>query len=190
MCPDASEGRKKGKKASKITQNSLFGCIRMLLYTIRICSDGIQILFSFIRIQISINEYLTLYLCCMAPKNTPELIERARKNLLEGRYGQFDLIPALIPVSLLLTEKPRQLRRLISSQMEVPLEAVRYRTFISWLARFRARQSLISQPQPRPEHQPAPPITKPIDWKSFQASTPRPRETDAGALISFPTYDA
>jgi hypothetical protein len=190
MYPDASEGIKKGKKASKITRNSLFGCIWMLLYTIRICSDVIQILFSFIRIQIFINEYLTLYLCCMAPKNTPELIERARKNLLEGRYGQFDLIPALIPVSLLLTEKPRQLRRLISTQMEVPLEAVRYRTFISWLARFRARQSLISQPQLRPEHPPAPPITKPFDWKSFQASNPGPRETDAGALISFPTYDA
>ncbi len=181
---------KKGKNASKITRNSLFGRIRMLLYTIRKCSDVIQILFSFIRIQISINEYLTLYLCCMPPKNTPELIERARKNLLEGRYGQFDLIPALIPVSLLLTEKPRQLRRLISTQMEVPLEAVRYRTFISWLARFRARQSMISQSQPKPEQPPAPAITKPMDWKSFQASNPGPRESDTGALISFPTYDA
>jgi hypothetical protein len=126
----------------------------------------------------------------MAPKNTPELIERARQNLLEGHYGQFDLIPALIPVSLLLTEKPRQLRRLISTRMEVPLEAVRYRTFISWLARFRARHASIHEgsntsiPSNPPPHIPPSP-----HWKSFQASDPGPRETDAGSLISFPTYD-
>ena len=125
----------------------------------------------------------------MAPKNTPELIERARQNLLEGRYGQFDLIPALIPVSLLLSEKPRQLRRLISTRMEVPLESVRYRTFISWLTRFRARQSMINQSQPQTEHHSTPLTGNPIDWKDFQASIPERKDPDEGALLSFPTYE-
>jgi hypothetical protein len=117
------------------------------------------------------------------------LLAQARDNLVEGCYGQFDLVPALFPLPLLLQEKPRQLRRMIAARLEVPLEQVRYRTFISWLARFRARHASISQQQGQDVDAASFRETKPLDWKGFQASTPERKDPDPGTLLSFPAYD-
>lgn len=128
----------------------------------------------------------------MPHPRTEELVERARVNLLDARYGQFDLIPALIPLPALLQEPPRQVRRLIAARLSVPEERIRYRTFLSWLARFRQRQALLRDTPPA-----APPPSTPVrdrpgtaaDWRAFQASEPRRQEGEGGTAIAFPRYD-
>lgn len=125
------------------------------------------------------------------PSLTPGTVERARTNLLEARYGQFDLIPALIPLPSLLQEKPRQVRRLIAARLEIPEERIRYRTFISWLARFRRRHAALPPKNDSPtettqEPRPSEPAA---DWRSFRASEPQRQGTAEGTTIAFPRYD-
>ena len=125
----------------------------------------------------------------MAQEPQATWLAQARDNLVEGCYGQFDLMPALFPLPVLLQEKPRQLRRMIAAKLELPLEQVRYRAFISWLARFRARHAAISQQQGPDANAVTFQATKTLDWKGFEASTPERRDPDPGTLISFPAYD-
>jgi hypothetical protein len=125
----------------------------------------------------------------MAFEPPSTMLTQARENMIAGCYGQFDLIPALFPQSILLYEKPRQLRRMIAVKLDVPLEQVRYRTFISWLARFRARHASMAVQQSSAMNMPTVQPAPPVDWKSFQASAPERRNPESDVLLSFPTYD-
>jgi hypothetical protein len=125
----------------------------------------------------------------MAFEPSSTLLTQARDNLVAGCYGQLDLIPALFPLSVLLHEKPRQLRRMIAIKLDVPLELVRYRTFISWLARFRARHASMIAQQASAMNMTPVQSAPPVDWKAFQASAPERRDPESDVLLSFPTYD-
>jgi hypothetical protein len=130
-----------------------------------------------------------MYICSMAFEPPSTMLTQARDNLVAGCYGQFDLIPALFPLSILLHEKPRQLRRMIAIKLDVPLEQVRYRTFISWLARFRARHASMTVQKGSAMVMPPVQSGPPVDWKAFQASAPERRDPESDVLLSFPTYD-
>lgn len=123
------------------------------------------------------------------------LHERARANLLGEEYGKFDLIEELLPASMLLNARPRQIRRRIAEELQLPVEAVPYKTFSSWLGRYRARQvrsgwmpgsGISAYPggmHPAPGSAPAP-----EDWRSFVASEPRQAVNPDEPLMTFPDY--
>jgi len=133
----------------------------------------------------------------MIPGDT--LLARARQNLLGEGYGKFDLIEELLPPAWLLSARPRQIRRRIAEELQLPLEAVPYKTFMSWLTRFRARRpgrpwtDIVPQDgrQPGTPAAPTPSLEKgprDADWRAFVASDPRQTGGSEGPLMSFPDY--
>jgi hypothetical protein len=69
------------------------------------------------------------------------LIVEARENILSNEYGKFDLIETLFPLEILLTQKPRQIRKLICSRLSVQSEQVNYECLRSWLRRLKKKHS-------------------------------------------------
>jgi hypothetical protein len=123
------------------------------------------------------------------------LHDRARANLLGDEYGKFDLIEELLPASLLINARPRQIRRWIAEELQLPVEAVPYKTFSSWLGRYRARKRQLgwmpgTGTSPRdgsidPSTHQSP---QPGDWRSFVASEPRQAVNPDEPLMTFPDY--
>ena len=69
------------------------------------------------------------------------LIVEARENILSNEYGKFDLIETLFPLEFLLSQKPRQIRKLICSKLSVQSEQVNYECLRSWLRRLKKKHS-------------------------------------------------
>jgi len=125
----------------------------------------------------------------------PHIRERARTNLLGEGYGKFDLVEELFPAAWLLSAKPRQIRRRIAEELQLPVDAVPYKTFMSWLARYRSRRC--GGPL---APMPAGPLVDPAcpradsstagggDWRTFVASDPRMTNTPSLPLMTFPDY--
>ena len=126
----------------------------------------------------------------MAPRSQSECIRQIRRSLEQGEYGRYDLVPELFPLPLLLSERPRQLRRLLAQRLGVPLEKVRYKTFVSWLARYRARvRSEEQMAAETPTEEVRGRREGEGDWKSFTPSVPKRSEEDGGTLLGFPSYE-
>jgi hypothetical protein len=135
----------------------------------------------------------------MPVNHKEEQVQRARADLLDSVYGRFDLIPDLIPTTLLMREKPRQLRKLIALRLALEVEQIGYRTFISWLYRFRIRQHGLQEkeedihtlppPEPKEKGDGGTESLESADWRAFRASDPiRNQDTDHG-LLAFPEYE-
>ena len=68
-----------------------------------------------------------------------KILQRARENMLADSYGKFDLVETIFPIRVLLNTRPRQLKRMICEKLEIELHQMNYKTFISWLSRFRKK---------------------------------------------------
>ncbi|HWZ22786.1 MAG TPA: hypothetical protein VNW06_09045 [Cytophagaceae bacterium] len=106
------------------------------------------------------------------------LIQMARENVLADEYGKFDLIESIFPPSVLLKSKPRQVKRMICEKLEIEADQINYKTFISWLSRFRKKH----QKQPEKEN-------SPNDWRNFKPSEPVSTfEKDNAVVLKRITY--
>jgi hypothetical protein len=131
------------------------------------------------------------YLYTMANKSQDESIIRVRRNLLESGYGRFDLVPELFPIAVLLNEKPRQLRRQLAQRLDLEIGDIRYKTFISWLSRFRTRHTTKggSHASGAPGETANEQREGEEPWRKFRPSEPKRQDAQEGELLGFPKYD-
>ena len=121
-----------------------------------------------------------------------DIIKKARENLMTVSYGKFDLIETVFPMDVLLSTRPRQLRKMIAEKLEVPTESIPYKTFMSWLSRLRSKsqrvrgfrspsvENVINKDQKQ---------TGEKDWRAFSISSSLKQETSDEVLLNYPTYD-
>ena len=108
------------------------------------------------------------------------LIQMARENILADEYGKFDLIESIFSPSILLNSKPRQVKRMICEKLEIEADQINYKTFISWLSRFRKKH------QKQPEK-----ANSSKDWRNFKPSEPiSTLAKDAEPLLKLVTYSS
>jgi hypothetical protein len=121
-----------------------------------------------------------------------DAIKRARENLLTVAYGKFDLIETIFPPDVLLSSRPRQLRKLIAEKLELQTEGIPYKTFMSWLSRYRSKnkQAVHFSGRTVKNVQSKEQIQKgERDWQDFEVSNPSKRELPEETLLNYPEYD-
>jgi hypothetical protein len=121
-----------------------------------------------------------------------DTIKKARENLMTVSYGKFDLIETIFPLDILISSRPRQLRKMIAEKLELRPENIPYKTFMSWLSRLRSKNQ-------RGEDFRSPPVEIVTDrdqkqkgekdWKVFEVSNPTKQVTPEETLLNYPEYD-
>lgn len=121
-----------------------------------------------------------------------ETIKKARENLINLPYGKFDLIETIFPIEILLHSRPRQLRKLIAEKLELSPKNIHYKTFMSWLYRFRSKNN----PGKRLPIRLADSMTDreikqkgEKNWQAFEVSNPSTQEPSDESLLNYPEYD-
>ncbi len=133
---------------------------------------------------------LLKYICIMSEKD----IQMARARILSDSYGKFDGIELLLDPLTILSLRPRQLRRKVADMLELDLNQIPNKTFMSWLYRYKSRRG-------RPALQSAEARVSDITpvifekkgeegdgWIHFKASDPKPMNDNQEVLIQFPDY--
>ena len=121
-------------------------------------------------------------------------IQMARARILSDSYGKFDGIELLLDATTIRSLRPRQLRRKVADMLELELNQIPNKTFMSWLYRYKSRKgmpALHSAVARVSEITPAA-LDKKGDagdaWMQFKASDPKPRNDNQEVLIQFPDY--
>ena len=94
------------------------------------------------------------------------LHQEAKRLLLSGKYGKFDLVEKILPEEVLLYDRPRFVKAMICSMFELEDTDINYYTFISWLFRYRKRAKEGEKVLRAKEKKDAP------DWKEFIPTVP------------------
>lgn len=121
-----------------------------------------------------------------------DIVKKARENLMTVSYGKFDLIETVFPLDILLSNRPRQLRRMIAEKLEVPIESIPYKTFMSWLSRLRSKSQQVRGFRGPSVENVTDKDQKQMgekDWKAFAISNPLKQDTPEEVLLNYPTYD-
>ena len=120
------------------------------------------------------------------------MIKKARENLMNLPCGKFDLIETMFPIEILLNSRPRQLKKLIAEKLELSPKNIHYKTFMSWLYRFRSKntpgkrlpirlaESVIDMEIKQKGEK---------DWQAFEVSIPSTNEPSDETLLNYPEYD-
>ena len=121
-------------------------------------------------------------------------IQMARARILSDSYGKFDGIELLLDPLTILSLRPRQLRRKVADMLELDLNQIPNKTFMSWLYRYKSRKDRpsVQSAIARVAEKTPVIIEKKGDggdsWMQFRASDPKPMNDNQELLIQFPDY--
>lgn len=104
-----------------------------------------------------------------------ELIELAKKKLLEKKYGKFDWVQRLLSRDELMFEKPRMIRHRIAEILNIEPDKIPSKTFYTWLRNLRIRwKNILAQEKNIKEDNinVSENVAADMTWKSFRPTVP------------------